>query len=256
MPNKNPPILQFDPSTDAIIDPAKVHPFCNAPPNCIVCFFGREFELLREVDNLTPIGDMSGEGGLKNLYKFESNNKEIAIFHPGVGAALAGGNLEVAIGYGCRNFIAIGSAGVLNGSIELGSLLVPTSAVRDEGTSYHYLPPSQEARANLNAVDSLTKVLDNRSLSYQKCKTWTTDGPYRETFEKINRRRNEGCLTVEMEAAAFFAVAEFREVQLAQLLYAGDDVSGKEWKNRKWTSAHDVRHEMFEIAVDYCMESI
>ena len=57
-------------------------------------------------------------------------------------------------------------------------------------------------------------------------KTWTTDGLYRETRGKVDRRVAEGCLTVEMEAAAFFAVAAFRGVSFGQLLYAGDDLSG------------------------------
>jgi|GEM_PF-2436815 purine-nucleoside phosphorylase len=61
-------------------------------------------------------------------------------------------------------------------------------------------------------------------------------------------------MTVEMEAATFFAVANFRGVKLAQILYAADDVSGTKWKSRKWRERMDVRHEMFEIAVEYCMQ--
>ncbi len=253
MPSNNYPILQFDPSRETIIDPAKVHPFCDAPPNCIICFFKAEIEALRVAGNLVPVADMTSEAGPNHLHKFERDGMQIAIFHPGVGAPLAGGNLDIAISSGCRNFIAIGSAGVLDGNIEVGSFLIPTSAVRDEGTSYHYKAPSLEVDASPQAVKELKKVLDLRSTSYQNCKTWTTDAFYRETFGKIKRRRSEGCLTVEMEAAAFFAVAEFRGVHLAQLLYAADDVSGKEWKSRKWRERNDIRHEMLEIAVDYCM---
>ena len=71
-------------------------------------------------------------------------------------------------------------------------------------------------------------------MPYVQGKTWTTDGFYRETPAKVPLRRAEGCLTVEMEAAAFFAVAQFRGVQFGQMLYGGDDVSGAEWDHRDW----------------------
>ena len=82
-------------------------------------------------------------------------------------------------------------------------------------------------------------------------KTWTTDAFYRETPAKVRRRREEGCLTVEMEAAAFFAVAQFRGVPFAQLLYGGDDVSGV-WDFRAWTT-HAVREELFWLAAEACL---
>jgi uridine phosphorylase len=126
---------------------------------------------LREAENLELVADMQSEAGPNNLYKFKHDGKEIAIFHPGVGAPLAAGNLEIAIASGCRNFIAIGSAGLLEGTIEVGNFLIPTSAVRDEGTSYHYMVPSREAHANPQALNELTNVLDQRSTPYQKCKT-------------------------------------------------------------------------------------
>ena len=66
-------------------------------------------------------------------------------------------------------------------------------------------------------------------------------------------RRDEGCLTVEMEAAAFFAVAQFRGVTLGQMLYAGDDVSGAEWDERDWRNQYGVRESLFWLAVEAVM---
>jgi uridine phosphorylase len=80
-------------------------------------------------------------------------------------------------------------------------------------------------------------------------KTWTTDAIYRETPDRIARRRAEGCVTVEMEAAAFFAVARFRGVTFAQLLYAGDDVSGETWEHRRWQRSPS-RQLTFELALE------
>ncbi len=66
-------------------------------------------------------------------------------------------------------------------------------------------------------------------------------------------RKAEGCLTVEMEAAAFFAVAQFRGVTLGQILYGGDDVSGEEWDTRGWTKNNTIREKMFWLAAEACL---
>lgn len=80
-------------------------------------------------------------------------------------------------------------------------------------------------------------------------KVWTTDAIYRETRQKVDRRRAEGCVVVEMEAAAFFAVARFRGIRFAQLLYGGDDLSGSEWDSRGWTISPS-RARTFDLAVE------
>lgn len=81
-------------------------------------------------------------------------------------------------------------------------------------------------------------------------KTWTTDGLYRETRAKVSRRVAEGCLTVEMESAAFFAVARFRGVSFGQMLYAGDDLSGEVWDPRGWTHHAKGRDLLFRLAAE------
>ena len=80
-------------------------------------------------------------------------------------------------------------------------------------------------------------------------RTWTTDAVYRETRGPTDRRRGEGCLTVEMEAAALIAVARFRGVAFSQVLFAGDSLAGEEWDHRRWTTAHDARRALAEVVV-------
>jgi uridine phosphorylase len=101
--------------------------------------------------------------------------------------------------------------------------------VRDEGTSYHYLPPSREVTTNPETVATIESVLQHHQVPYITGKTWTTDALYRETAGKVQRRKAEGCVTVEMETATFLAVSQFRAVQFGQLLYGGDDLAGTEW---------------------------
>jgi uridine phosphorylase len=149
-----------------------------------------------------------------------------------------------------RRFIACGGAGVLHREIVAGHVVVPTSAVRDEGTSYHYLPPAREVSPTPAAVEAIEAALGAAGVDYLTGKTWTTDAIYRETPGKIARRRDEGCLTVEMEAAAFFAVAQFRGVQFGQILYGGDDVSGQEWDSRHWQKRTSTREKLFWLAAE------
>jgi uridine phosphorylase len=100
------------------------------------------------------------------------------------------------------------------------------------------------------AVDAIVDVLDTHHVPHVKGTTWTTDALYRETRGKMARRVEEGCLTVEMEAAAFFAVARFRGVTFGQLLYAGDDLSGDAWDQRGWDAHAEGRELLFRVAAE------
>lgn len=179
---------------------------------------------------------------------------EWLFFHPGVGAPIAVGLLEEVIAFGCTKFVVVGGAGVLKKGLEVGKLFLVSSAVRDEGTSYHYLPPGREVSAEPQALLRLEEALLRRKIPFTKAKTWTTDAPYRETQAMIDARVAEGCLTVDMEASALMAVAHFRKISLGQILYAGDDLSGEEWDERGWQSRAEIRESLFWLAADICSE--
>ncbi|MCU0512142.1 MAG: nucleoside phosphorylase [Anaerolineae bacterium] len=126
---------------------------------------------------------------------------------------------------------------------------MPAAALRDEGTSYHYLPPGRQVVVPPAMVARLRRPLERHGIPYDVGLTWTTDAFYRETVAKVARRRAEGCLTVEMETAALLAVAQFRGVELGQYLYGGDDVSGAVWDSRGWQQ-HSRREQLFWLAVE------
>lgn len=123
-----------------------------------------------------------------------------------------------------------------------------------KGTSYHYIAPAREIGANPDVVRAIESVLQRHGARYQVGKTWTTDAFYRETRTRVARRKAEGCLTVEMECAAFLAVSQFRGVSFGQLLATGDDVSGVEWDPRHWGSARhaDFADRLFWLSVEAC----
>ena len=247
------PILEFDPDPHAMIEAASTIRPIDGLTHCVFCFFQDVIGKLVSDGRAKLVAEHGTEMGKFPLYEMDVAGRRLAVFHPGLGAPLAGGLLDEVIARGPRNFIACGGAGVLNKNLAVGHLIVPTSAVRDEGTSYHYLPPAREVEATPEAVAAVRETLDRHGVPYVVGKTWTTDAFYRETPAKVARRRAEGCLTVEMEAAAFFAVARFRGVSFAQILYAGDDLSGPEWDSRGWQSRTAIREQVFNLAAEACL---
>jgi uridine phosphorylase len=244
------PILEHDPTREAFIEPGKIWAKRDVPEHCVICFFRDLLDrIVTERDVVTCL-ENRWEDGPHPLYECRYRGQRLAFFHPGIGSAMAAALLEEVIASGCTKFVACGGCGVLCEDIATGHLIAVSAAVRDEGASYHYLPPAREVQAHAIALAALRSVLDAQGLPYLVGKTWTTDGPYRETTAKILQRRAEGCLTVEMEAAGMMAVAEFRGVPLAQVLYAGDDLSGAVWDNRGWQSRADVREKLFWLAAE------
>lgn len=247
------PILEHDDTAVAHIEPARLIKPIDIAPHCVVCFFA---DVLRKViaeRSARVVSMHSSEIGEHPVYEIDVDGRRLAFFHPGVGAPLAAGMLEEVIAAGCTKFIACGGAGVLVPDVSVGHAIVPVSAIRDEGTSYHYLPPAREVTAHPLAVQAIERALQRDHVPYLKGKTWTTDAIYRETPKKIALRREEGCLTVEMEAAAFFAVAQFRGVQFGQILYGGDDLSSEAWDSRHWNHHAGAREKLFWIAAEACL---
>jgi uridine phosphorylase len=251
---QNYPILEFDPTRKAVIEPTEIIQPAGVAERAVICFFQDVLSQLVEQGTLRQVARAKSEIGEHPFYELAMDDQTLTVFHPGVGAPLAAGLLEEAIAKGCAKFIACGAAGVLNREMAVGHVVVPTAAVRDEGTSYHYLAPAREAHPTGEAVEAIARVLERREVPYVAGKTWTTDAFYRETPEKVRLRREEGCITVEMEAAAFFAVAQFRGVTFGQILYGGDDVSGETWDARHWNTRASVREKLFWLAAEACLE--
>lgn len=247
------PILEFDDAPEALLEPAKLIKRKDVPEYAVACFFADVLSSLAERGDAQIIAHLRSEIGRNPVYEIDVSGQRLAVFHPGVGAPLAAGFLEEMIALGSRKFMACGGAGVLASEIAVGHPIVVSAAVRDEGTSYHYLPPAREVAADSRGIDALETTLRAAGVEYLVGKTWTTDAIYRETPVKIARRRAEGCVCVEMESAAFFAVARFRGVHFGQLLYAGDDVGGEAWDSRHWDKHSSVRERLFWLSAEACL---
>jgi uridine phosphorylase len=239
------PILEFDPAPSAVIEPTQVIEPIDLAPHVVMCFFQDVITTVVAELGGHVVDHVVSEIGRNPIYEVHLGGNRLSIVHPGVG-----GFLEELVARGGRSFVACGGAGVLVPDVALGHVIVPTSAVRDDGTSYHYLPPSRTSTPTPQAVDAIVATLEEHRVPYVTGATWTTDALYRETRGKMERRVSEGCLTVEMEAAAFFAVAAFRGVSFGQLLYAGDDLSGEAWDQREWNHHTSGRENLFRLAAE------
>lgn len=248
------PILEFDSNTKAKIEPSNIITKIDASEYCVITYFGDVINDLLQSDKLKQIATFYTATVNLPIYETVYNGTPIVIMQGFLGAAGAAAQLEELIAMGFSKFIVCGAAGVLQKGIQVGHLIVPDKAVRDEGVSYHYVEPSREIECNQHAINIIEKVLQVDNIPYIKAKTWTTDAFYRETEEKMALRVLEGCVTVEMEAAAFFAVSKFRNVILGQILFGGDDLSGVEWNSRKWCNREQIRKSLVELSFKVCLQ--
>jgi len=254
MENQTFPILEFDPAQLAILNPDMANLRHDAPLKAVPCFFFELIEQLKQESALTLFTNLHSEMGLLPIYQYQTHGQTILVYQAGLGAALSAGMLEEVIAMGTKHFIACGGCGVLDDHVDVGHPFIISSAIRDEGVSYHYVPPAREINAHPDAILALKTTLEKHQLQYNLSKTWTTDAIYRETIDKRARRVEEGCEIVEMEAAAFFAVAQFRKVIFGQIVYGGDLVKPEGWDGRKWNSRTATRRLLFDLAVEAVLQ--
>lgn len=242
------PVCEYDTSRNPIIKPTDFLEK-KLPSKCVITFFRKELNQFVEEKKLLVIGHLHSEVLDIPIYEYSVSKERICITMPFSTAPGAAGTIEELHAMGCDKFIICGGAGSIKKDSKVGEIIVPIAAVRDEGTSYHYLEPSREVECHKATAEFIISGLEKLGIPYTVGKTWTTDAMYRETPEMIELRRNEGCITVEMETAAFFAVSKYYDIPLAQLLYAGDDVSGEKWDNRNWDNQKNVRSNMIFTAI-------
>jgi uridine phosphorylase len=247
------PLLEHDFDQPGVVEPSQVIEPSDVPSCAVLSYFADVLESVSARSDAREVATLRVAHGPHPIIEIEHQGCRLAVVQCGVGAPLAAGLMEEAIAMGCRTLVAVGGAGALVPELTVGHAVVVESALRDEGTSFHYLPACRSLDADPAGVASLRQVLDDASVPYVGGRTWTTDGVYRETRTAVNQRIAEGCITVEMEASALIAVARYRNVRFAQLLYAGDSLAGDEWDERGWTSATAVREQLFWLAADACV---
>lgn len=170
--------------------------------------------------------------GITKVYVFEIDGMKIAGYLSHIGSAMAGGDvIDVNWLTGANKFIMFGSAGSLDSNATDGKFVIPTESYREEGLSYSYVEPSDYIEIRNSKV--VKKIFDELKLPNVSGKVWTTDAICRETKAKLEARKSEGCIAVEMELAGVQAVCDYYGWNLYDFLVTGDvldkavyDISG------------------------------
>ncbi len=222
---------EFDPNPAAVINPwGIIQPIPDCPRVAVSCFERSTFD--RMLDRLGGVEIMRlRKANLQTpAYRTKYRSAEIALFEAYVGAAGCVGDLEELFAAGVEKLVLFGTCGVLDRSVGDCGIIIPTAALRDEGTSFHYAPPSDEIEVNPKYREEFIEILHRHEYTYTQGKVWTTGAFYRETAEKAARRKAAGCVCVDMECAAVAALAQFRGKEVFQFFHASDNLDGGEWE--------------------------
>ncbi len=142
----------------------------------------------------------------------------------GIGSPNAASVFEELVALGGRIFLNLGTAGGLNHE----GVFLCNKALRDEGTSYHYVKEGKFAFPDEKLTEQFGKSIEEEGMEYFEGTTWTIDAPYRETRAEVEKYAKKGISTVEMEASALFVVAKYRKVKIASA-FVVSDLLGKAW---------------------------
>lgn len=167
------------------------------------------------------------------MWRFEWEGVEIGVVGCAVGAPFAVLLAEQMFVSGCRFLISFTSSGQITPVGEPPYFILIDRALRDEGTSYHYLPPSRFAEADPDVLARLTSLVDCAPVAVRQGATWTTDAPYRETEDAIAAHRAAGILAVEMEAAALYAFSRARGCPVACFAHVTNTMAQSEFDFEK-----------------------
>ena len=168
-------------------------------------------------------------GRTRWLYTADIGGRPLLLARSPYGAPSAVIFLEELFAFGVRQALFVGYCGSLQGDIDLGEIVLPTRAVREEGTSYHYLPPGDDCQPDEMLVHRLDRWFVREGIPARKGTIWTTDALYRETRKKIEKYRDQGVLGVDMEVSAVFAVGKVRMGKVVALLLVSDRLCGDMW---------------------------
>ena len=244
------PILEFDTEQTAVINPTHEKLHLCLPKKCVFAFLGEYIDEYASKAQARKVSELLSITKPYPIYVTKYKGEEIVLCQAPVGAAPAAQILDWLIGYGVCEIISAGSCGALEHFPE-STFLVPKKALRDEGTSYHYAPPSRFMEISERARKAIEETVLEHGMKYQEVVTWSTDGFYRETKEKVAYRKSEGCSVVEMECSALAAVSSFRGAVWGMILYTADSLADVDkYDERNWGG------NAYEYALTLCLDAV
>lgn len=239
----------FDNLSEEILKPNCIAtPVEKFPKTVIITFKPQIIDILKALCEVEKISYLNA-GITIPIYKFRYKEHDLGIYMTVLGGASTTALMEEVLVKGAEKILIFGSCGVLGRQLAAGHFIIPTSAYRDEGTSYHYMPPSDYV--DIVTSKKLGEIFDSLNIPYIFGKTWTTDAFYRETKNNVDARKKDGCLTVEMECASVMAASQFRKISAFQFLYSEDSLDGETWNARTMGKVpHSDLEKYLKIALE------
>jgi len=192
-----------------------------------------------------------------DLHETKRTKNPVAILtNFGGGAPIVAELAEELVVMGLRKMILMTWGGTLQPDLEPGDIVVCNRAIRDDGTSHHYLPPSKYVDADAALVEKLVRAVRSRGGKPSTGTTWTTDAPYRETRKEVKQYQLEGVKVVEMESSGLFTVGQMRGVQTTSVVVVMDSLATFEWKAPERLDG--IMHSLelvYQAAIDVLGES-
>lgn len=203
-----------------------IMPKGEAPESVLICLQRGLPERMRWRVPIQRAGRLMGD-----LFAVRKARGRVAVLtNLGIGAPQMAAAAEELIAWGARTLVSLVWGGGLQADLSPGDIVVVDRAIRDEGTSHHYLPPQKYISASPALVSRLEAGFAARGIAVQRGASWTLDASYRETREEVQAYEAEGVKTVEMEIAALLAVAQVRGAEAASVVVVGDTLSGLRWR--------------------------
>lgn len=204
------------------------YPGCRPPHGMIMCYQSSLLDYVLKNHKTTRVRGIAG-----GIYLLDETAGRVGIAGRfGIGAPAAVVMFEELIAFGVKKFISVGTAGTLRKGVSIGDLMLCERAIRDEGTSHHYLKPSKYAYPSRRITAEIRAALRAVGLDFFTGTTWTIDAPYRETVAEVRKYQKEGVSTVEMEASALFAAAQVRRVPIGAMFTISDSLADMKWDPR------------------------
>lgn len=201
-------------------------PSLSAPEGILFCLERGLPWRLRWRIPVTRAGGMNGD-----LYALKKANGKIGIMTGfGGGSPMTVELAEEFAAMGVKRMILMTWGGILQPDLKPGDIVVIDKAIRDEGTSYHYLPPAKYIEANAELADQVVEAIKIQGGKCTRGTTWTTDAPYRETIDEIRQYQSEGVKTVEMESAGLFTVGQVRNIPTVSVVVGMDSLAEFRWQ--------------------------
>lgn len=218
------PILEYDDRSPEVIPPDHNWTAGKLPEKCLFAFLGdvvHEYAAKHDAKVAETLITVSYD---TKIYVLHEDGEDICLVQSPIGAAASSQVLDTLVSCGCKKVIAVGSCGVLKNLAE-NAFIVPSRALRAEGTSYHYLPASRYIELDEAPILVMKETFQKHDLPFVTCTTWSTDGFFRETKDMVQYRLEEGCSVVEMECAALAACCRKRGAEFGQFLFTADSLA-------------------------------